>query len=74
LITCYKKPLNAKGLETIKYSNLRYTSYTLPAGTEDLHLEEDNKTLWTLTEFTPNEGCQNNRIVFAFSVEDLPNE
>ena len=69
--TSYNRdPNNSQG-QKVDYSNLKYTSYSLPAGTEDLHLEEDNKTLWTLTEFTPNEGKENSRIVFAFSVEEV---
>lgn len=67
-VTSYNRNPNFAQGQNIAYSDLNYNSYLLPAGTEDLHLENNNKTLWTLTEFTPNEGDTNNRFVFAFEV------
>ncbi|HLV42383.1 MAG TPA: T9SS type A sorting domain-containing protein [Brumimicrobium sp.] len=65
-----RSPNNTSG-QTVNTSTLNYTAYQFPPGLENLHFEQDKSTLWTLTEFTPNEGTGNNRMVFAFNKNDL---
>jgi hypothetical protein len=45
--------------------------YKLPPGLEDLHASKSSNNLWLLTEFGPNEGSGNNRIVFAIRRDQL---
>lgn len=70
-VTTYNRnPNNSMG-QKVDISSLNYTKFELPPGLEDLHLEQDNHTLWSLTEFSPNEGIGNERMVFAFSRADI---
>lgn len=69
-VTTYNRwPNNISG-QNANFSSLTYSSYELPPGLEDLHMEQDKSTLWTHTEFGPNEG-NNNRLVFAIATEDI---
>ena len=50
-------------------TNYRELSY--PPGLEDMHVSKDSKNVWMLTEFGPNEGSKNNRVVFTVKTEKL---
>ena len=65
-----RSPNNTSG-QLVDTNDLNYTAYEFPPGLENLHFEQDKKTLWTITEFTPNEGTGNNRMVFSFDRNDI---
>ncbi len=65
-----RNPNNISG-QTVNTADLDYATFTFPPGLENLHITQDNQTLWSLTEFNPNEGTGNNRFVFAMHIEDV---
>jgi hypothetical protein len=70
-VTTYNRnPNNTQG-QYVDFEALTYSTFELPPGLEDIHINHDKDTLWTLTEFGPNEGTNNDRLVFAFSVNEI---
>ena len=70
-VTTYNRnPNNTQG-QFIDFGSLNYGTVELPPGLEDIHIDHDKETLWTLTEFGPNEGTDNDRLVFAFAINDI---
>lgn len=69
--TTYVRDPNDMQGQLVDTDQLVYNSITLPPGLEDLHIQQSKDTLWTLTEFGPNEGGTNHRYVFAFALNDI---
>ncbi|MCT4638291.1 MAG: T9SS type A sorting domain-containing protein [Bacteroidales bacterium] len=73
----YKFPENTEQGQLLDI-NRNYVSRAMKPGLEDLHLDENNEYLWSLTEFSPKHGTllclgdsDNDRDVFAFAVKDI---
>lgn len=65
-----RNPNNISG-QTVNTGSLDYATFTFPPGLENLHITQNNQTIWSLTEFNPNEGTGNNRFVFAMRIKDI---
>lgn len=66
---------NTQQNQSISIGN-NYAVFDLPPGIEDIHLSSDSDTIWTLTEFSPNNPpcasiSSNERYVFAFLRSDI---